>query len=78
MYRLRIVHVNFIIGFFFIIFFFHFRALLNAKLQKGKTGQIAFDSSGDRLNPEYYFQNVQWRNGRKSVEKIGFYGDPKV
>ncbi|XP_056014065.1 glutamate receptor ionotropic, NMDA 1-like isoform X4 [Ostrea edulis] len=54
------------------------KALLNAKLQKGKTGQIAFDSSGDRLNPEYYFQNVQWKNGRKSVEKIGFYGDPKI
>ncbi|XP_061169322.1 glutamate [NMDA] receptor subunit 1-like isoform X2 [Saccostrea echinata] len=54
------------------------KALLDAKLEKGKTGQIAFDSSGDRLNPVYYFQNVQLKNGKPSIENIGFYGNPKV
>uniref|UniRef100_A0A8B8AHB9 Glutamate [NMDA] receptor subunit 1 n=1 Tax=Crassostrea virginica TaxID=6565 RepID=A0A8B8AHB9_CRAVI len=54
------------------------KALLNAKLEKGRTGQIAFDSAGDRLNPVYFFQNIQVVNGRKSAENIGFYGNPKV
>lgn len=55
-----------------------FRALMAAKLESGYTGHVAFDSAGDRLNPDYYIQNVQINNGQKNLEDIGYYADPKV
>lgn len=55
-----------------------FRALLATKLENGNTGKVAFDSDGDRLNPDYYIQNVKIENGQKKLEDIGYYVDPKV